>query len=91
MVSSSIFSSARLGDLLPRLNAHIAIICVPAHAAQGVVDEAVKFGAKGIWNFAPTHVTVPDGVVLENVNLASSLAVLSHHLSVELSRKKKQK
>jgi redox-sensing transcriptional repressor len=91
MSGKMIFSSARLGDLLPRLNAHIAIICVPAHAAQGVVDEAVKFGAKGIWNFAPTHVTVPDGVVLENVNLASSLAVLSHHLSVELSRKKKQK
>ncbi|MBP5091912.1 MAG: redox-sensing transcriptional repressor Rex [Bacilli bacterium] len=84
-----IFSIDRLGDLLPRLSAHIAIICVPAGAAQSVVEDAVKFGAKGIWNFAPTHVTVPDGVVLENVNLASSLAVLSHHLSVELSRKKK--
>ena len=64
---------------------------VSQRLVEGVVDEAVKFGAKGIWNFAPTHVTVPDGVVLENVNLASSLAVLSHHLSVELSRKKKQK
>ena len=84
-----IFDFERLGDLLPRLNAHIVIVCVPANAAQTVVDAAVKFGARGIWNFAPTHVQVPEGVVLENVNLASSLAVLSHRLGVELSKKRK--
>ena len=58
--------------------AHIVILCVPANAAQKVADYAVKSGARAIWNFAPIHVNVPSGVVIEDVNMASSLAVLWH-------------
>jgi redox-sensing transcriptional repressor len=50
------------------------------------VDLAIKSGALAIWNFAPTHISVPDNVVVENVNLASSLAVLSHRLNSELTQ-----
>jgi redox-sensing transcriptional repressor len=59
------------------------IVTVPAQVAQNVVDIAVESGALAIWNFAPTHINVPDNVVIENVNLASSLAVLSHRLNSE--------
>jgi redox-sensing transcriptional repressor len=81
-----IFALDKLPNLLPRLNAHIVIVTVPAQAAQGVVDLAVKSGALAIWNFAPTHINVPEGIVIETVNLASSLAVLSHRLNSELSK-----
>jgi redox-sensing transcriptional repressor len=81
-----IFALDKLPNLLPRLNAHIAIVTVPAQAAQSVVDLAVKSGALAIWNFAPTHINVPEGIVIETVNLASSLAVLSHRLNSELSK-----
>ena len=81
-----IFPLDQLPDLLPRFNAHIAIITVPAQAAQSVVDLAVKSGALAFWNFAPTHINVPEGIVVETVNLASSLAVLSHRLNSELSK-----
>ena len=58
--------------------AHIVILTVPANVAQKVADYAVKGGARAIWNFAPIHVNVPAGVVIEDVNMASSLAVLWH-------------
>jgi redox-sensing transcriptional repressor len=79
-----IFPLDKLPNLLPRLNAHIVIVTVPAQAAQDVVDIAIKSGALAIWNFAPTHINVPDNIVVENVNLASSLAVLSHRLNSQL-------
>lgn len=81
-----IYDAKELAEKLPMLKAKIAIICVPASVAQKVVDNAIESGAKGIWNFAPTHINVPRGVVIENVNLASSLAVLSHRLNEELSK-----
>jgi redox-sensing transcriptional repressor len=43
-------------------------------------------GALAIWNFAPTHINVPSNIVMENVNLASSLAVLSHRLNSSLNK-----
>jgi redox-sensing transcriptional repressor len=82
-----IFALDKLPNLLPRLNAHIVIVTVPAQVAQNVVDIAVESGALAVWNFAPTHINVPDNVVIENVNLASSLAVLSHRLNSKLSIK----
>lgn len=75
-----------LAKHIPSLGAKIAIICVPASVAQEVVDEALQYGIRAIWNFAPTHINVPSGVVIENVNLASSLAVLNHRLNEELSK-----
>jgi redox-sensing transcriptional repressor len=56
---------------------------VPASAAQGVCDTLIQLGIRAVWNFAPTILRVPEGVVVENENLASSLAILSKHLSDE--------
>lgn len=75
-----IFPMEKLEDLCRRLCVHIGIICVPSASAQEVCDRLVACGIRAIWNFAPTHLTVPDGVLLQNENMASSLAVLSAHL-----------
>ena len=61
-------------------NIHLAILTVPASAAQETADRLISCGVKAIWNFAPVILRVPDGVAVENENLASSLAVLSRHL-----------
>ena len=37
-------------------------------------------GVKAIWNFAPVRLIVPDDILVQNENMASSLAVLSQHL-----------
>lgn len=54
----------------------MGIITVPGPQAQSVAECLVKCGIKAIWNFAPVHVDVPQGVVIKNENLAASLAVL---------------
>lgn len=76
-----IYSMNNLEKIIMQLNVQIAIITVPSEEAQGVVDRLVNCGIKGIWNFANVHISVPDDVVIETVNLASSLAVLSHKLT----------
>lgn len=70
----------KLEDFVKRANVHIGIITVPSQNAQEVCNRLVKAGVKAIWNFAPTHVAVPPGVVVKNEDLAASLAILSSQL-----------
>lgn len=53
------------------------IITVPADAAQQICDMLVKCGVTAIWSFAPCFLRVPDGVIVQQENLATSLAYLS--------------
>ena len=75
----------KLENLCRRMRIHIGIICVPEASAQAVCDRLVACGIRAIWNFAPTHLTVPDGILVQNENIASSLAVLSAHLKDHLA------
>ena len=76
-----VFPVDKMENLIPRLNAHIGIISVPENHAQAIADLLVKCGIKTIWNFAPAHLLLPEDIIIQNVNLASSLAVLSHELT----------
>ncbi len=58
----------------------IGIVAVPQIAAQRVCDSLVLSGIKAIWNFAPLHLTVPRGILVQNENMAASLAMLFKHL-----------
>jgi redox-sensing transcriptional repressor len=55
----------------------IGVICVNRENAQSVADSLVAGGVKGIWNFAPIDLEVPDKVALESVHLSDSLHALS--------------
>lgn len=78
---------SRLKDLCNRMKIKIGIITVPAPAAQEVCDLLVESGVLAIWNFAPVHLKVPTGILVQNENMAASLAVLSNHLSEKINRK----
>jgi len=58
----------------------MAILAVPATAAQEVANELVHAGIMGILNFSPTLLQVPDGVVVNNVDLALELENLSYFI-----------
>jgi redox-sensing transcriptional repressor len=58
----------------------LGIIATPVNFAQSVCDRLISCGVKALWNFAPTILKTPEGVLVENENLASSLAILSKHL-----------
>ncbi len=77
-----IHSLDEINTVVKATNAEIAIITVPAEAAQHVVDLAIKAGIKAIWNFSPTHLRVPKNIILQNENMASSLSLLNYHLKV---------
>jgi redox-sensing transcriptional repressor len=77
----------KLADVCKRLKIHIGIITVPLESAQEVCDKMVAGGILAIWNFAPVHLNVPDNVVVQNQNMAASLAILSKHLSEKLGKK----
>ena len=66
-----------------RLQARIAILAVPASAAQKVTDMLVGAGIHAILNFAPVLLRVPSHVFVRNVSFLQELAVLSYHLSAE--------
>lgn len=74
----------KLMDLCERLGVRIGIIAVPAENAQAICNLLVESGILAIWNFAPVHLEVPDGVLVHNENLAASLALLSKQLKERL-------
>jgi redox-sensing transcriptional repressor len=45
-----------------------------------VADLLVKAGVQAIWNFAPTTLDLPAGILVKNENLAASLAALTTEL-----------
>lgn len=62
-------------------NVNLGIITVGEGSAQQVCDQMIKSGITAIWNFAPCKLHVPDGIILQNENLALSLAHLRNRLS----------
>lgn len=66
----------------------MGIITVPAAQAQTVCDRLIQCGIKAVWNFAPIHLDVPDNILVQNENMATSLAVLSVHLQAQMKEKK---
>ena len=69
----------------------MGIITVPAEGAQEVADPLIAGGIKAIWNFAPTHLDVPANILVQNENMATSLAVLSVHLQAQIKEEKEIK
>ncbi len=67
-------------EFIKEHNVEIGIITTPKESAQEVADIYVKAGIKGIWNFAPTDLAIPDNVIIENVRLNESLFILSYFL-----------
>lgn len=62
-------------------NIKIAVVAVPAQAAQKVVDQLVDSGIRAILNFAPISIFVPKGVAVRNENMAIEIEALSYALS----------
>ena len=73
--------AAKLESLIKELSATLVILAVPASAAQLVAECSVNAGIKGILNFAPVQLQVPDGIPVENVNLVMELEALSFQIT----------
>lgn len=68
----------KLERIIKRHNARLAIVAVPAESAQSVVNRLIKAGVRGILNFSPVLLQVPEGITVNNVNLALELEQLHY-------------
>jgi len=78
------FTVLPMTDLEPTIQKQqirLAMIAVPADVAQGVVDQLVAAGIRGILNFAPTSVNVPPHIALNAVDLSVQLEQLSFQVN----------
>ncbi len=69
-----------LGGSIESGEIFIGIVAVPARHAQGVIDQLVAAGAKGILNYAPVAPHVPKNVVLRNIDPVLSLQSMTFYL-----------
>ena len=70
-----------LAQIVRERHVHIGIIAVPAAFAQEVADRLVAAGVKGIWNFAPIKMQVPDSMHIVNEDLSIGLSRLSYYIT----------
>jgi redox-sensing transcriptional repressor len=68
---------------LASLEIEIAIVAVPAEAAQRVADRVVASGVRAILNFAPVRLRVPEDVALRNVDMVVEMEGLTFALTSE--------
>jgi redox-sensing transcriptional repressor len=75
-----VYSMSRLQEIIDRFRVQVAILAVPEISAQQVADELIRYGIKGIVNFAPVVLKVPDGVIINNVNLSDELESVIYYV-----------
>lgn len=71
-----------LDELEERLNERItvAILTVPAYVVQSITDRLVQKGIKGILNFTPARLNVPETIRVHHIDLAIELQSLVYFL-----------
>jgi redox-sensing transcriptional repressor len=74
---------AELESTIQNQGIRLAIMTVPADAAQGVADMLVKAGVRGLLNFAPVSLQLPPQIAINAVDLAVSLEQLSFQVNVQ--------
>jgi redox-sensing transcriptional repressor len=74
---------AEMERSLPQTGCNIAVISVPAEAAQTIARRVADLGLRAILNFAPMPLHVDGRVIVRNIDLASEMAILTHRLSLE--------
>jgi redox-sensing transcriptional repressor len=73
---------SRIKEVAKERNIEIGLITTPPSEAQGVADLLVEAGVRGILNFAPTQVTVPEGFMAKDVFFTTVLDNLAYLLSI---------
>ena len=68
-------------SLAERMHIIVGILTVPAEAAQATADLMVGSGIRAIWNFAPVALDLPKDIIVENLELFPSLALLLRRLA----------
>ena len=77
-IKQPIYGMDGLPEFVTKQNVKMAILTVPAAVAQEVANQLIDAGITGILNFSPIVLSVPEEVMVNNVNLAIELENLSY-------------
>lgn len=75
-----VYSMDEMVEQLKLQQIEIVILTVPIEVAQKVTDQLVHAGIKGIMNFTPIRISVPNTIRIQNVDLAKELQTLIYFL-----------
>ncbi len=64
-----------------KYGATIGVITIPVDKAQEIADQIIAEGIKGLWNFTPFRIRVPENIVIQNTSMYAHLAVMFNRLS----------
>ncbi|BDH63379.1 redox-sensing transcriptional repressor Rex [Lysinibacillus sp. PLM2] len=71
-----VYHPDRLEEMYKNYNAEMAILTVPSRSAQEITDRLIAVNAKGILNFTPVRLNVPDSMKVMNIDLSVELEAL---------------
>lgn len=77
----SVLAMDELPDFVGSHLVDIAVLALPAEAAQAAVNQLDACGVTAIWNFAPMDLAHPEHMIVVNVHLSSSLQILSYRMA----------
>ena len=72
--------SANMEERIRSANVKIAMLTVPAAAAQATADKLVQAGVKAILNYAPISLNVPNTVHVQYIDPATHLQRMTYYL-----------
>ncbi len=76
----TIEDTANLVEKVKAADIKIAMLTLPASAAQGVTDKLVEAGVRAILNYAPISLSVPENVKVQHIDPATHLQRMTYYL-----------
>ncbi|MDR1507472.1 MAG: CoA-binding protein [Treponema sp.] len=80
-----LYPAYKMAGMISRLGIELALLCVPAGAAQASAEKLAAAGIRGIVNFAPATLTLPAGVTVQNVYVIDQLRALAVKMNQEVA------
>ncbi len=75
-----IYDDAQMETLIPQHGISLAMIAVPAEAAQKVADALVAAGVRGLLNYAPINLAVPEDVRVQYIDPVVHLQRMTYYV-----------
>jgi redox-sensing transcriptional repressor len=75
--SVPLYPAYKIPEVVSRFSIELALLCVPAEAAQASAEKLINAGIRGILNFAPAALKLPSAVAVRNVSAVDALRALA--------------
>jgi redox-sensing transcriptional repressor len=72
-----------MGEAIRTAGIKLAMVCVPAEAAQEVTNQLVEAGVRSILNYAPISLSVPEGVRVQYLDPSIGLQRMTYYLELD--------